>query len=208
MIHFSTAEIPPGFEEVSLNRSYTYRPPFEVPDLESKMGNLTLTYATQIHACVVEVDPETGAVQILDYAAVDDSGTLINPQIVEGQVHGAAAHGIGAVLTEGLHYDEDGQLLNMNFYDYEAATSLDVPPLKVGSIESPSPFTPTGAKGMGEGGGAPLHAVCSAIQDALRQHGGGIVTDSHNPSERVYRLLHEPENSRAGLRVTNGNGRA
>ncbi|MGI9049659.1 MAG: xanthine dehydrogenase family protein molybdopterin-binding subunit [Rubrobacteraceae bacterium] len=208
MIHFSTAEIPPGFEEVSLNRSYTYRPPFEVPDVESKTGNLALTYATQIHACVVEVDPETGAVRILDYAAVDDSGTLINPQIVEGQVHGAAAHGIGAALTEALHYDEDGQLVNMNFYDYEAATALDVPPLKVDSIESPSPFTPTGAKGMGEGGGAPLHTVCSAIQDALRQHGGGLVTDSHNPSERVYRLLHEPESSRAGLRVTNKNSEA
>jgi len=207
MIHFSTAEIPPGFENVSLNRTYVYRPPFEVPDLETKTGNLTLTYATQIHACVVEVDPETGAVQILDYAAVDDSGTLINPQIVEGQVHGATAHGIGAVLTEELHYDEDGQLVSMNFYDYEAATALDVPPLKTDSIESPSPFTPTGAKGMGEGGGAPLHAVCSAIQDALRQHGGGVVTDSHNPSERVYRLLHEPENSRAGIRVGNGHDR-
>lgn len=208
MVHFSPAEIPPGFEEVSLNRSYTYRPPFELPDLETKTGNLTLTYATQIHACVVEVDPETGEVRILDYSAVDDSGTLINPQIVEGQVHGAAAHGIGAVLTEELRYDDSGQLVNMNFYDYEAATALDVPPLKVDSIESPSPFTSTGAKGMGEGGGAPLHAVCSAIQDALRQHGGGIVTDSHNPSERVYRLLHEPENSRAGLRISNGNGRA
>lgn len=203
LVNFSTAEIPPGFEHVSLNCDYTYRPPFEVPDLETKTGNLTLTYATQIHVCVLEIDEETGAVEILDYAAVDDSGKLINPKVVEGQVHGAAAHGIGAVLTETCEYDEDGQLVTTNFYDYEAATSMDVPPLKVGAIESPSPFSPNGAKGMGEGGGAPLHAVCSALQNALHERGGGIVTDSHNPHERVYRLLHEPETSRAGLRVGN-----
>jgi len=199
MIHFSTAEIPPGFEEVSLNCNYIYRPPFEVPDLETKTGNLTLTYAFQVHACVLEIDVETGFTKILDYAAVDDCGKRINPQIVEGQVHGAAVHGIGAALAEALKYDEDGQLLNTNFYDYKAPTALDIPHIKTGFIESPSPFSPTGAKGMGEGGGAGLHTICSTLQDALRFHGvGGIVADSHNPLETVYRLLHEPN---GGVRV-------
>ncbi len=202
LVHFSTAEIPPGFDEVTLNCNYIYRPPFEVPDLETKTGNLTLTYATQIHACVVEIDAETGQTKILDYAAVDDCGKRINPRIIDGQVHGAVVHGIGAVLGEALEYDEDGQLLNTNFYDYKAATAADVPHIKTGAIESPSPFSPNGAKGMGEGGGAALHTLCSAIQDALRGHGGGVVTDSHNPSERVYSLLHEPDSS--GVRV---NGR-
>ena len=74
-------------------------PPHEVPDKERKFGNLTLTYATQIHACVVEIDEETGAYEIVDYGAVDDCGIRINPQIVEGQVHGATAHAIGGART-------------------------------------------------------------------------------------------------------------
>ena len=93
-------------------------PPFELPDLERKYGNLTLTYATQVHVAVVEVDRETGAYEIVDYAAVDDCGTRIHPQIVEGQVMGALAHGIGAATHETFTYDEDGNLLTPNFYDY------------------------------------------------------------------------------------------
>ena len=80
-----------------------------MPDKERKFGNLTLTYATQIHACVVEVDPETGVYEIVDYAAVDDCGNRIHPQIVEGQVHGATAHALGAATHEIFTYDEDGQ---------------------------------------------------------------------------------------------------
>ena len=86
-------------------------PPFELPDVERKYGNLTLTYATQVHVAVVEVDPETGVYELVDYAAVDDCGTRIHPQIVEGQVMGAAAHGIGAATHETFTYDEDGNLL-------------------------------------------------------------------------------------------------
>ena len=107
-------------------------PPFEVPDKERKYGNLTLTYATQIHACVVEVDPETGAYEIVDYAAVDDCGTRIHPQIVEGQVHGATAQALGAATHETFTYDDDGNLLTPNFYDYHVPHALDMPPLKTG----------------------------------------------------------------------------
>ena len=123
-----------GFPEdpPTMNRRFVYRPPFEVPDKERKFGNLTLTYATQIHACVVEIDPETGVTEVVDYAAVDDCGVRINPQIVEGQVMGATAHAIGAALWESFAYDEDGNLLTPNFYDYHVPHALDMPPLKTG----------------------------------------------------------------------------
>jgi 2-furoyl-CoA dehydrogenase large subunit len=174
----------------TLNARYTYRPPFEIPDGERKFGNLALTYAAQVHACVLEIDPETGCYEIVDYVAVDDCGTRIHPQIVEGQVHGALAHGIGAAIWETFAYDADGNLLTPNFYDYHVPHMLDMPPLRTSSIESPSPFGPLGAKGMGEGGGGAIHCICSALQDALRSVGRGIVADSHNPSHRVWELLH------------------
>jgi CO/xanthine dehydrogenase Mo-binding subunit len=201
IINANNAGLPPKLDDVTLNCRYVYRPPFQAPDTERKFGNLTLTYASQIHACVVEIDPETGEVEVVDYAAVDDCGTRIHPQIVEGQVHGATAHSLGAALFETLPYDEDGNLLTANFYDYHVPHALDVPPLKTGSLESPSPFTPLGAKGMGEGGGAGIHAVCAAIQDALRPVGRPIVTDSHNPAHRVWELLRDPEASRALVTV-------
>jgi CO/xanthine dehydrogenase Mo-binding subunit len=190
LIYANNAVLTPELRErISLNCRYVYTPPFQVPDPETKTGNLTLTYAMQIHACVVEVDEETGEVKILDYAAVDDCGKRINPKIVEGQVHGAAMHGIGAALYEAFEYDERGQLQQTSFYDYHAITALDAPDVKTGEIESPSPFTPSGAKGMGEGGGAPLHTICSAIQDALSRD-DAIVADTHNPWEAVWRLVH------------------
>src|SRR5215212_5765904 len=186
---------------VTLNCRYVYRPPFEVPDVERKFGNLTLTYAAQVHVAVVEIDPETGAYDIVDYAAVDDCGKRINPQIVEGQVMGATAQALGAVVHEQFVYDEDGNLLTPNFYDYHVPHALDMPPLKTGYVESPSPFTALGTKGMGEGGGAGIHAVCAAVQDALRSRGRPIVHDSFNPYERVWEMLREPEASRAVVSV-------
>jgi 2-furoyl-CoA dehydrogenase large subunit len=173
-----------------------------VPDLERKYGNLTLTYATQIHACIVDVDPETGWYEIVDYAAVDDCGSRVNPQIVEGQVMGATAQAIGAAMWETFAYDEEGNLLTPNFYDYHVPHALDMPPLHTGAIESPSPFTPLGAKGMGEGGGAGIHAVCAALQDALRSRGRPVVADSHNPYHRVWSMLRDPESTRANVEVT------
>ncbi len=189
MVYANNAVLPYELaNEVSLTCRHVYVAPFQVPDTEKKYGNLTLTYATQTHAAVVEIDEETGKVEILDYAVVDDCGKRLNPMLVEGQVHGATAHGIGAALREIMGYDEDGQLLNSNFLFYHAPTAVDIPPIKTDSIESPSPFSGTGAKGMGEGGGAPLHTICSAIQDALDPK-MPIVSDSHNPPEGVLALL-------------------
>jgi CO/xanthine dehydrogenase Mo-binding subunit len=202
LVYSNVAALPPELaDSVSLNCRYVYRPPFQVPDTEAKTGNLTLTYASQTHACVLELDEETGRVEILDYAVADDCGRVINPQIVDGQVHGATAHGIGAALYEAFEYDEDGQLMQSSFYEYHAVTSLDVPPIKTSHVETPSPFTPNGAKGMGEGGGAPLHAICSAIQDAL-DDGAPIVATTHNPWESVYRLLTAEEGAPRGVSVS------
>ncbi|MDW5597889.1 xanthine dehydrogenase family protein molybdopterin-binding subunit [Conexibacter stalactiti] len=199
-VYANQGALPPEVADaVTLNHRHVYRAPFGVPDWKSKSGSLTLTYASQIHVCVVEIDEETGQTRILDYSAVDECGTPINPQVVEGQVHGAAAHGIAAALQETLDYDEDGQLLNGTFWDYHVVSCPDTPMFKTDNLPCPSPFTPTGSKGMGEGGGAPLHAVCSALQDALRDT-GAVVTDSHNPTERVWRLLNGDERAADGGR--------
>lgn len=203
LVYMNNGSLPPEvFDEASLNRRYVYRPPFGVPDWKTKTGQLTLTYASQVHACVIEIDEETGVTTVLDYVAIDDCGVPINPQIVQGQIHGAAAHGVAAVLQETLEYDEQGQLLNGTFWDYHVISAPDTPAFRTGHVVSPSPFTPTGSKGMGEGGGGALHTVCSAIQDALRGT-GAIVTDTHNPTERVWSLLHDPTpGGRRGAEVT------
>jgi 2-furoyl-CoA dehydrogenase large subunit len=114
---------------------------------------------------------------------------------------GATAQALGAAVHESFEYDEDGNLLTPNFYDYHVPHALDMPPLKTGYIESASPFTPLGTKGMGEGGGAGIHAVCAAIQDALRGNGDAIVSDSWNPYQRVWELVNNPERSRALVEV-------
>jgi CO/xanthine dehydrogenase Mo-binding subunit len=201
-VNANNAVLPMEARSITLNCRYVYVPPHTVPDKERKFGNLTLTYATQIHACVIELDPETGAYEIVDYGAVDDCGIRINPRIVDGQVHGATAQSIGAATHETFSYDESGNLLTPNFYDYHVPHAMDMPPMKNGYIESPSPFTPLGAKGMGEGGGAGLSAVASALQDALYQRGRGVVYDSCNPYWRVWETLQDPDSTRALVTVS------
>ncbi|GAA1649541.1 xanthine dehydrogenase family protein molybdopterin-binding subunit [Georgenia ruanii] len=188
LVHMSPAELPRELAEtVTLVGRGVYNAPFTVPDIETKKGNLTLTYSTQVHAAVVEIDEDTGQVTVLRYGMVDDCGNPINPMLIQGQVHGATAHGLSAALFENFHYTPDGQLLGANFYDYHAATAYDMPTLRYDNVVSPSPFTPTGAKGMGEGGGAPQHTLGAAVQDALGDT--GMVLDSHVPSEVVLDLL-------------------
>jgi len=200
IINANNAGLPEDLD-VTLNARYVYRPPFQLPDVERKFGNLTLTYAAQVHAALVEVDPDTGAYEIVDYVAVDDCGRRIHPQIVEGQVMGATAHALGAATHETFTYDDEGNLLTPNFYDYHVPHAMDMPPLQTGYVESPSPFTSLGTKGMGEGGGAGIHAVCAALQDALRARGRPVVYDSCNPSHRVWELLRDPDASRQRVAV-------
>jgi aerobic carbon-monoxide dehydrogenase large subunit len=129
---------------------------------------LQSTYSSGAHAAVVEVDTETGAVRILRYVAVDDCGVMINPMIVEGQVHGGIAHGIGNALLEEIVYDASGQMVTGTLMDYALPRASDVPSLEVLHVVTPSPLNPLGVKGAGEGGTLPAPAaIANAIADAL-----------------------------------------
>lgn len=130
---------------------------------------LQSTYSSGAHAVVVEVDRETGAVRLLRYVAVDDCGTMINPMVVEGQVHGGIAHGIGNALLEEVAYDTAGQLLTGTLMDYALPRATDLPSLTVHHVVTPSPLNPLGVKGAGEGGTIPAPAaIANAVADALR----------------------------------------
>ena len=126
---------------------------------------------------VVEIDPETFEIKLRRYGVVHDCGRQINPAIVDGQVHGAAAHGIAAALLEEFVYDESGQLLTTSFMDYLKPTAADLPTIEGDHHETPSPFTPLGTKGIGEGGAviAPA-AIAGAVEDALAPLGIRITT--------------------------------
>ena len=126
------------------------------------------TFPAGVHICELEIDPQTGVVTIERWTAVDDFGKLINPMIVEGQVHGGIAQGIGQALLEGAVYDEDGQLLTASFMDYCMPRADDLPSFKVDTIETACPSNPLGIKGCGEAGAiASPPAVINAITDAL-----------------------------------------
>jgi aerobic carbon-monoxide dehydrogenase large subunit len=123
-------------------------------------------YAT--HIVAVEVDPDTGHVELLRYVVAEDCGTVINPQIVEGQAHGAVAQGIGGALFEALVYDAGGQLLTTSLMDYLVPTAMELPLVEIEHLEIPSPDSANGAKGVGEGGTlAPTAAIANAVGDAL-----------------------------------------
>ena len=187
IVNVNNAGLPEDLD-VTLNCRYVYRPPFKVPDIEKKYGNLTLTYAAQLHIAVVEIESGTFVPRILAYACVDDCGRAVNPRIVEGQVHGCTAHGIGAAIMETCAYDPAGNLLTSTFSDYTPITAVNMPRLRYGHIETLSPFTFNGAKGMGEGGAAPLHTMCAAIQDAVYPH-KVFVSDSHNTADSLFAAI-------------------
>jgi carbon-monoxide dehydrogenase large subunit len=130
------------------------------------------TYPTGAHAAVVEVDIATGQVTILKYAAVQDFGNRINPMIVDGQVIGGFAHGLGNALLERVVYDANGQPLTGTLADYLLPTALDVPSIDIDYVDSPTPLNPLGVKGAGQGGTIPVPAaIASAVSDALRPLG-------------------------------------
>jgi CO/xanthine dehydrogenase Mo-binding subunit len=125
------------------------------------------TFANGVHAAVVETDPETAEVTVLRYCVVHDCGTVINPMIVEGQVHGGVAQGVGGALYERIVYDESGQLVNASFMDFLMPYASEVPRIETDHVTSPSALNPLGVKGVGEAGVIPGHAVlASAVEDA------------------------------------------
>ncbi len=127
IVNVNSAVLPPELYEITLNCRYIWRAPFKVPDKQKKYGSLTLTYASQLHIAVIEIERDTFIPRILDYVAVDDCGTVINPPIVEGQVYGATAHGIGAALMENCVYDAVGNMLTSTFSDYTPITAMNMP---------------------------------------------------------------------------------
>lgn len=188
LVNANSAALPPELYELTLNCRYVWRAPFKVPDKQRKYGNLTMTYASQLHVAVIEIERDTFIPRILDYVAVDDCGTVINPPIVEGQVYGATAHGIGAALLESCVYDEVGNMLTSTFSDYTPITAVNMPNLKYAHIETPSPHSYSGAKGMGEGGAAPVHTISAALQDALFAD-GVFIDDSFNNADSLFRAM-------------------
>ena len=145
----------------------------------------TVTYASAVHVAVVEVDVETGRVRVLRYVVSHDCGRMINPMIVEGQVAGGVAQGLGLAMLEHLRYDENGQILTTSLMDYLIPSACDVPHIEFGHLETPSPLNPLGIKGAGEAGVIPVGAViASAIEDAL----GVPVAEMPLSPQRLFEL--------------------
>ncbi|MEO1063911.1 MAG: molybdopterin cofactor-binding domain-containing protein, partial [Actinomycetota bacterium] len=166
-------ELPPGTRP-GLSASSTYDPP-----------SCTFSYGT--HACRVAVDPDTGAVEIERYVVAMDCGTVVNPMIVEGQVHGGVAQGAAAALLEEAVVDEAGQPLSSTLLDYLVPDATFLPPIELERFEIPSPHTPGGMKGMGEGGtNGSFACVVNAVAAALPEIAGEIVRTPTSP-ERIVR---------------------
>jgi aerobic carbon-monoxide dehydrogenase large subunit len=158
LLSHSSLELPEGVEG-HLDASAVYNPP-------------NLTYPFGAYLCVVDVDPGTGQVKVTRFVAVDDCGPRINPMIVEGQIHGGLADGVGMALMQAIAFDEDGNCLGGSFMDYLLPTALECPSWELGETVTPSPHHPLGCKGVGESAtvGSPA-AVVNAVMDALKPFG-------------------------------------
>ena len=181
-------------------RSY-YLTPADLPGdtdprgLETTEGyapdRLTGIHTGSAHATVVAVDPETGSVEILDYVITEDAGTRVNPMIVDGQLYGGAAQGIGTALFEEMPYDSQGQPLASTLADYLLPGATDIPNIRLLHMETPSPYTNFGQKGVGEGGAiGPAGAIANAINDALAPLGVEICQIPVTP-RRIIEAIEE-----------------
>ena len=174
---FTAHNLPDGMEP-NLQASVTWDPP-----------NFTFPFGT--HVCVVDVDEETGRVELVNYVAVDDVGNQLNPLIVEGQIHGGVVQGVAQALFEEAIYDADGNLQTATLVDYLVPSAAEFPSIVTASTVTPSPTNPMGVKGVGETGTiASTPAVVNAVVDALSHLG---VTDIAMPMtpERVWRTIEE-----------------
>ena len=167
------------------------KPGVASPDFEASAYHHvpTVTYASAVHVAQVEVDPATGAVKLLRYVVAHDCGRVINPIIVDGQVHGGVAQGVGGALFEEMVYDETGQLLTGSLMDYAVPKADDLPLIETVHLEFPSPRNPLGVKGLGEGGAiSPPAAIANAVEDALAPFGVRI-TETPVTAARIVALL-------------------
>ena len=160
------------------------------PGLEATAYNSPrhATFASGAHAAVVEVDVETGEVGLLRYVAVHDCGRMINPAVVDGQVHGGIVQGIGGTLYERMHYDSEGQLRNAGFAEFLIPSAAEVPSLRVEHLETLSPLNPLGVKGVGEAG---CIAVAATIVGAVSDATGLEITETPLSPERLVELIEE-----------------
>ena len=176
-----------------------YRAPQDLsPELASDALELTEgyrpepdsgTFSYAVHACVVAVDPEVGAVEILDYVIVEDGGLLINPMVVDGQVFGGAAQGVGTALFEEMPYDESGQPMANTLAEYLLPSACEMPHVRIEHMETPSPFSYFGQKGLGEGGAiGPPAAIANAINDSFKDIGLVVDRLPIDPA-RLYDLI-------------------
>jgi carbon-monoxide dehydrogenase large subunit len=176
-VAFAAYTNPPPDSEPGLEATYYYDPP-----------NLTFPYGTYI--AVVDIDRDTGEVKVRRFLAVDDCGIVINPMIVEGQIHGGLAEGFAMAFMQEIKYDDDGNNLNTNFTEYLVPTALETPHWETDNTVTPSPHHPIGAKGVGESPnvGSP-QAFANAVMDALAPLG---VTHIDIPltREKVWRAIH------------------
>jgi aerobic carbon-monoxide dehydrogenase large subunit len=182
--HELPAEIEPGLEETSFYDPENFVFPFGA------------------HACVVEVDPETGKVKVVRYVAVDDCGPAINPMLIDGQIHGGVVHAIGQALYEQVVYDEDGQLVTGTFVDYALPTAAELPSFETDRTETPSPTNTLGVKGIGEAGTiAASPAVTAAVVDALRPLGVEWIDMPLTPM-RVWQTIQAAQGAGGGPAAT------
>lgn len=167
--HLDPLRLPAGMEP-GLHTVLAFDPP-------------AMTYSNSTHACAVEIDPETGSLSILRYVVAEDSGTRINPLVVEGQTHGATAMGLSGALMEHAAYGADGQALAGSFMDYAIARAADLPFFVLSHHDTPNPRTPAGIKGMAEGGTmGGIGALMNAVNDALRQAGVRLDSQPATPA--------------------------
>lgn len=176
-------------EQPGIYEHYTYSVADSKPINEDSTINSSGTYGYGIQLVAVEVDSVTGEVEILDYVAVHDSGTIVNPQIVEGQIEGGIFHGFAGALYEELEYDDSGTLQADTFMDYGVPTAKEAPEIDIDHLETPSPKTPLGSKGTGEAGTEAAPAViANAVDDALDPVGVEITSLPLKP-QRIWQLL-------------------
>jgi carbon-monoxide dehydrogenase large subunit len=182
-----------SFGEVALTAYVPHKFPIEElePGLEETAfyDPKNFTYPAGTYICELEIDPRTGATTLISFVAADDFGNIVNPMIVEGQVHGGIAQGIGQAMLENTVYDENGQLLTGSYMDYCMPRADDIPPIKVGTTVTPCTHNPLGVKGCGEAGaiGSPP-AVINAIVDALKEYGVDHIDMPATP-EKIWRAI-------------------
>jgi carbon-monoxide dehydrogenase large subunit len=167
----------------------------DAPGLEHRdyYSPIRSTFASGAHAAIVEIDPATWEIDVVKYAVVHDCGNVVNPMIVEGQVHGGVAQGVGGALYERMVYDKDGQLQNASFMDFLMPYASEVPDIDIDHQTTPSPLNPLGIKGAGESGVIPATAaLASAIEDAV---GRRIASMPISPTE-LYDLMRSPDSER------------